>query len=179
MADTKDWTWVLDRACGECDFDSRTVTPEQVALLIAEVARVWVALVESTPEAALRERPAPDRWSTLEYACHVRDVCKVMDSRLALLLVEEDPEFANWDQDATAVADRYDAQDPRTVAIELVAAADAIAERIAAVQPEQWSRTGRRSDGARFSAGSLMRYFLHDPVHHLHDVGIAWQPGPR
>ena len=177
MADTKDWTWVLERACRECGFDTRTVAPEQVGPLIAEVARAWGAFLGSTPDAELRERPVADRWSKIEYACHVRDVCKVMDGRLALILGAEDPEFPDWDQDATATSDRYGAQDPQRVATELATAASAIAERIATVRAEQWSRTGRRSDGARFSAGSLMRYFLHDPIHHLHDVGAPWQRG--
>ncbi len=175
VADTKDWTWVLERTCLECGFDTRTVAPERVGPLIGEVARAWIAVLASAPDAALRERPMEDRWSTLEYACHVRDVCKVMDGRLALILDTEDPEFPDWDQDAAATADRYGAQDPRRVATELSAAAGAIAERIATVRAGQWSRPGRRSDGARFSADSLMRYFLHDPIHHLYDVGAPWQ----
>ena len=30
---------------------------------------------------------------------------------------------------------------------------------------------GSRSDGAHFSVDSFARYLIHDPVHHLHDVG--------
>jgi hypothetical protein len=39
------------------------------------------------------------------------------------------------------------------------------------VGPDEWSRPGRRSDGATFTVNSLSRYLLHDIVHHLHDVG--------
>ncbi len=39
------------------------------------------------------------------------------------------------------------------------------------VTGEQWARTGRRSDGAVFTAETIGRYFVHDWVHHLHDVG--------
>jgi hypothetical protein len=38
------------------------------------------------------------------------------------------------------------------------------------VQGEQWNRTGTRSDGARFTVSSFAQYFIHDPVHHVHDV---------
>ena len=31
-------------------------------------------------------------------------------------------------------------------------------------------RTGRRSDGARFTVTTLGQYLVHDPVHHLNDV---------
>ena len=68
-----------------------------------------------------RQRPRPDVWSPLEYACHVRDVFRLFDQRLGLMLAEDDPQFANWDQDDTAVDDRYGEQDPAVVAGELAA----------------------------------------------------------
>ncbi len=50
-------------------------------------------------------------WSPLEYACHVRDVFPLFDERLVLMLAQDGPQYANWDQDATAV-ERYAEQDP-------------------------------------------------------------------
>jgi hypothetical protein len=32
------------------------------------------------------------------------------------------------------------------------------------------ARTGRRSDGATFSVGSISRYMVHDTIHHVADV---------
>ena len=66
------------------------------------------------PDAA--RRPEPSTWSPLEYACHVRDVCRLFEQRLRLMLTQDAPTFDNWDQDETAVADRYGEQDPATVA---------------------------------------------------------------
>jgi hypothetical protein len=109
-------------------------------------------------------------WSPLEYACHVRDVFRIFDRRLHLMLDEEDPTFANWDQDETALAERYWAQDPAVVAAELAAAGDAVAASFAAVDGMQWQRRGRRSDGAVFTVESFGRYFVHDWVHHSWDV---------
>ncbi len=68
----------------------------------------------------LRSGPTTSTWSPLEYACHVRDVFRIFDARLGLMLTEDDPTFANWDQDVTAVDDAYGEQDPATVAAELV-----------------------------------------------------------
>ena len=56
-------------------------------------------------------------------------------------------------------------------AAELVSNATRIADGFAAVRPDQWGRTGRRSNGSVFTVDTLARYFTHDPVHHLHDVG--------
>jgi hypothetical protein len=37
----------------------------------------------------------------------VRDVFRVAQFRLGLMLTEDDPAFANWDQDETAVSKNY------------------------------------------------------------------------
>jgi hypothetical protein len=116
------------------------------------------------------ERPRPDKWSALEYACHVRDVFRLYDYRLGLMLTEDDPLYPNWDQDETAVRERYGEQDPATVTWQLSEAAQALAARFTAVSGDQWLRKGRRSDGASFTVETFGRYFIHDLVHHLYDV---------
>lgn len=73
-------------------------------------------------------------------------------------------------RDAAAEAERYNERDPRTVGCELTEAAASVADAFAAVPPSDRGRTGRRSDGARFTVTTLGQYFLHDLVHHLHDV---------
>jgi hypothetical protein len=168
--DTKDWTWVLERACPECGFDASAFPREELAERIHANTRGWYGALDR-PGAT--ERPAPAVWSRLEYACHVRDVHRVYGERLRLMLEQDDPQFANWDQDATAVEDRYDAQDPTVVSVELVEAAADVAALYATVADDQWDRPGRRSNGSVFTVETLGRYHLHDVVHHLHDIGLA------
>jgi hypothetical protein len=168
-SDDKDWTWVLSRPCPECGFDVTVLPPESVAPLVRANATEWVTLL-GRPVDELRRRPSGDRWSPLEYACHVRDVFALYDERLAMMLEEDDPLYPNWDQDATAVAERYVEQEPSVVATQLRAAADSLADRFDSVGGVQWQRRGRRSDGARFTVTSFGRYMIHDPVHHLYDV---------
>jgi DinB superfamily len=167
IPDSKDWTWVLTRPCPECGFDTRSVDPAGLPAMIRSNAAAWRAPLASAD--AIR-RPRPDKWSPLEYACHVRDVFRLFDYRLNLMLTEDDPLFPNWDQDDTAVNDRYREQDPDVVVTELLTAADALAARFAGVGAAQWSRPGRRSDGAAFTVETFGRYFIHDPIHHLYDV---------
>jgi len=167
VPDTKNWTWVLERACPECGLDTTQVAFTELPTLIRENAAAWPGVLA---RADVRDRPDAQTWSALEYAAHVRDVFRIFDVRLRLILDEDDPLFVNWDQDATAVEDRYGEQDPRLVAEELVAAAAALAEAFDGVPEDALGRTGRRSDGARFTTETLGRYFIHDPVHHLWDV---------
>lgn len=167
VPDSKDWTWVLERPCPECGLDTRSFAREEIAAMLRANASAWRAPL-AAPGAA--DRPRPDRWSPLEYGCHVRDAIRLYEYRLGLMLTQDDPLYPNWDQDETAIADNYAAQDPAVVADELVAAADSLAARFAALSGPQWLRPGRRSDGAAFTVETFARYFIHDPVHHLHDV---------
>jgi hypothetical protein len=175
VPDGKDWTWVLQRPCPECGFDTSGFPREDVAGMVTANAAAWHDVLTG-PDAllsrseAVRIRPAADRWSALEYGCHVRDVLRLYDYRLGLILTQDDPLFPNWDQDETAVAERYGEQDPAVVAGQLTEAAQVIAAHFGTVSGEQWERTGNRSDGAVFTTETFARYFVHDPVHHLHDV---------
>jgi hypothetical protein len=173
VPDTKDWTWVLAEQCPECGFDAAALPGPGVAERARENAAAWRTVL-ARPGA--RDRPAAGIWSPLEYACHVRDVHRVFGGRLERMLTEDDPLFASWDQDETAVRDRYGDQDPATVADELVAAACVMADRFDTVSGDGWTRSGRRSDGARFTVETFGRYYAHDWVHHLHDVGGDVRP---
>lgn len=165
--DTKDWTWVLDKPCDECGFSSAEVVFDDIPRLIRENAAAWVPVLARADVAV---RPNDHTWSPLEYAAHVRDVFRIFAVRLGLMLSEDDPLFANWDQDATAVAERYNEQDPATVGRDLALAAESLADALAGVGEQDRGRTGRRSDGARFTVTTLAPYLLHDAAHHIHDV---------
>jgi hypothetical protein len=165
--DTKDWTWVLDKVCPECGFDAAAVDRDRMGDAVRANAAQWPGLLTGS---TARLRPSDHQWSALEYGCHVRDVFELFDERLKLMLETDAPRFANWDQDVTAVEERYGEQDPYAVSEQLLRAAEVLAARWESVSGDQWERTGHRSDGATFTVDSFARYFLHDPVHHLIDV---------
>jgi hypothetical protein len=167
VPEDKDWTWVLTAACPDCGFDATTFDRAGTGDAVRAIAQRWVDVL-ARPDVCTR--PDDSTWSPLEYAGHVRDVFRIFEGRLARMLTEHDPLFPNWDQDATAVEERYNEQDRATMATEIVAGSSAIASRFDGVRGDQWARTGRRSDDKHFTVDSFARYFLHDPLHHLWDV---------
>jgi hypothetical protein len=167
VPESKDWTWVLERRCDECGTDVTGMSPQDVAAAVREALPRWRAAL-ARPDAFARHTGGV--WSTLEYAAHVRDVFKVMHHRLDLLLTQDNPEFPNWDQDATAIEDHYSDQDPRVVATQLAAAGRGMADAFDSVLNRDLERPGRRGDGAVFTVQTLARYAWHDVAHHLHDV---------
>ena len=166
--DTKDWTWVLDRACPECGFEAELFSREDVAGLTRRNGSSWEQLLSDG--LITRIRPDQSTWSPLEYACHVRDVFSIFELRISLMLTTQDPLFANWDQDLSATTGRYDEQDPVTVIDALAVAAETLAHRLDGVQETEWQRPGRRSNGSSFTVETISRYMIHDPIHHIWDV---------
>jgi hypothetical protein len=143
------------------------VQPTDVGEHIRRDATDWITRLQR-PGVAVR--PTPSVWSVLEYGCHVRDVHRIFNHRVELMLSQEDPTFPNWDQDQTALADDYASQDPTSVAGELAEAANAAADTYARVPADAWPRRGLRSNGSEFTITSIARYHLHDIVHHAWDV---------
>lgn len=167
--DTKDWTAVIVDGCAECGFEP-AFDVTRTGAMVRDTIPFWAEML-ARPRA--RARPAPTTWSPLEYGCHVRDVCRLFHERLELMLTDDDARFANWDQDAAAVADRYHEQDPATVARQYASAAAAIATAFDAVSGEQWQRRGTRSNGSAFTVGTFAVYLMHDLLHHERDVATT------
>jgi len=173
MPDTKNWTWVLERPCPECGFEAGSFPRDDIAPTTLKVASAFQGFLAAP---GVHDRPAPDVWSPLEYGCHVRDVYRIMGTRLGLMLDEDEPLFPNWDQDATAVDDRYGVQDPVVVAQETRVAATATAAAFGAVFEDQWQRIGHRDNGSTFTVETLGQYMVHDVVHHVWDIDPAAMP---
>jgi hypothetical protein len=146
---------------------AETFDPADAPVAIIANGERWRGLL-THPEVATR--PMDSQWSALEYGCHVRDVFRLYLKRLTLMMNEDGPHFANWDQDESAVTDRYSEQDPAVVADEIEVAAADLASAFGEVRVGDYGRTGFRSDGAAFTIESFTRYLMHDPVHHVWDV---------
>lgn len=169
-ADTKDWTWVLEAPCPACGFVSAAwdVTG-LIGLIRGTVAGYQAALARDDA----RQRPEPQTWSPLEYSAHVRDVHRTCSERMRLMLTQENPTFPNWNQDDTALAERYDLQDPAVVSRELAEIAEQTARVYETITPADLGRSGLRSNGSEFTVLTLGQYHLHDVVHHLVDLGAS------
>lgn len=165
--DDKDWTWTLREPCPACGFDAKNTAAAEVPALVDDVVVRFTTRL-SAPDATVRSRPGT--WSPTEYACHLRDVCDVFGERFTAMLTEDDPLFANWDQDDTAIEKAYWRQQPATATAELTAVAARINATLDGLDAAQLARPGRRSNGSVFTVESLAQYFAHDLVHHAHDV---------
>ena len=156
--------------CEECGFVYASVRRDEVPGRLRDFGARYRATVGARGD--VRRRPATEVWSPLEYACHVRDVLRVQRERLALALEVHEPEFVPMRRDERAVEERYNEQDVDAVLTDLAAAADALAEAVAALAPEQWLRTGVYPWPARQvrTVEWVARHSVHEGEHHLLDI---------
>ena len=166
--ETKDWTWTIKTPCPQCAYDGSSFRAADTAKAIRSLTLAFpVALAE---HAAPRKRPNDHTWAPLESVCHVRDVFRLYEYRLGLMLDLDAPTYPNWDQDETAVSENYLVQDSATVTAELTDAGNSLADRFAAVSGSDWQRTGHRSDNKHFTIETFAVYLVHDPAHHYWDI---------
>jgi hypothetical protein len=164
--------------CEECGFDYDALAAADAPSALRELGRRYRApltrfLPGEDPGAIVRARPAPEVWSALEYACHLRDVLDVQRQRLALALVEDCPSLTPMGRDERVTADRYNEQDPTTVAGQLAGNAEALAADVEALDPGQLDRTMIYNYPERQERTVLwlIRHTAHEGHHHLLDVG--------
>lgn len=168
----------VDGTCDECGFDYDGVPDGEVVDKLRSFGRRYRApLTRGLPGESLdelvRRRPEPEVWSALEYACHVRDVFTVQRDRIALALAEDTPTFVPMGRDQRVIDERYNDQDPATVADELAANAEAMADACQALSDAEWDRIGIYGYPAPTERNLrwLARHTIHEGHHHLLDVG--------
>ena len=117
-------------------------------------------------------RPEPEVWSTLEYACHVRDVLFAQRERALLALVADNPDFTPMYRDERADLAGYRRQSIDDACAQLLTAAELLALVFDGLSSVQLSRPCIYNYPARRQRDIawLGRHTVHELVHHLMDV---------
>jgi hypothetical protein len=117
-------------------------------------------------------RPAPDRWSVLEYAAHVRDVLTNVRDRIVQTLVEDDPQYAMLWRDQRVDLGLYVGDDAAEVAAEVLAAGSLFARTFERIDPALLGRTGVYAYpvAAPRTVLWIAAQALHECRHHLADI---------
>jgi hypothetical protein len=157
--------------CDGCGLVYAEISREEIPNALVAFGPAYRARLLADP-AVLRTRPSPETWSTLEYACHVRDVLDVQRERLALALAQDCPTFVPMGRDERVIRDRYNEQVPAEVADQLDRAARAIADAFAGLRDDQWNRTGIYNwpTSTERTMVWLGRHTIHEGRHHLLDI---------
>jgi hypothetical protein len=155
--------------CTACGFDGAWYSDPSLVDALAALAPQWRALLDDAG-ADLRDRPAPEVWSALEYAAHSRDITALHVFGVEYALTHDHATIADIDGDALIAdaAANYNDADTDDVLIALGRESAKLAA-LAADNIDSWQRTltvGDRTNSVR----RMLEHALHDSTHHLDDV---------
>jgi hypothetical protein len=151
--------------------EERIVQYERGALRIRDALAV-------VPDAAVRWRPAPGRWSVHEVVCHCADSEMNGAARIRYLVAQKDPAILGYDQDEWARVFDYHTLplEPALRTIEAVRASTTVLLR--ALPEEAWRKEGRHSESGRYSAQDWLRIYSDHLEKHARQIErnlAAWQ----
>jgi hypothetical protein len=163
---------VLSDACQTCGFSYDMGRAEIIGWMRSDAAEFLVRL-RGIDVADIRRRPAPDVWSPLEYACHVRDVLRVQRERVLQAQREDEPVFTPMRRDERVVEERYNEQDPDGVAAEVRDAADAFVAVLHGLDDAGWMRRGLYNypEPQLRTVEWIAIHTVHELLHHRGDIG--------
>jgi DinB superfamily len=165
--DNKNWFVVLDEPCTECGYDAESIEIASVGATIRQISTMWPALLDR-PD--VTTRPNDSQWSALEYSAHMRDVFRLFDVRLAVMLGPAGGTFPSFDPQATADAADYNNESVAQVLASLQASAESLAAKLDSITDAALARSAHREDGVEFFVASWAKYVVHDPMHHVVDI---------
>lgn len=128
---------------------------------------VLAQLFAGVPAPKPSQRPQPTEWSIGEILCHLRDVdAEVTRPRIAAILATPEAFIEAVDPDQWAESRAYQEQDPHTAFIAWQSERQALVQSLAALTPEDWSRTARHTIFGPTSLLELMHITArHDRLH--------------
>jgi hypothetical protein len=157
--------------CDACGFRYDPAEAPGVAAAALEHAKAYAEVLAGDP-VQLRRRPAPDVWSPLEYACHVRDVLLAQRERVLAARRLDAPVAEPMGRDERVELDGYARWRPADVARQLQDAALMLAHTLDLLPPADWQRTLVYTwpERAERTLGWLAVHTLHELRHHLLDM---------
>jgi hypothetical protein len=129
-----------DDRCPGCGFTYDLTSARRAGDEIVAAAGKLADIIQGGG-AKLAQRPAPETWSALEYACHVRDVLLVQRERMLLARRAERPSVVPMGRDERVDHDGYSDQSPASVARQVRDAAALFAGVLGRFDEVTWRRT--------------------------------------
>lgn len=158
--------------CDDCGFVYEQLAAEEISHALLSVASRIGELLASRDADTLRTRPAPETWSAVEYACHLRDVFLVQRDRVILALVEERPSFPAMYRDARPELVGYRSERPADVAEEMALAARMLALLFSRLSAGQLARRCfyNYPQPTEVDLTWVGQHTVHEGRHHIGDI---------
>jgi uncharacterized damage-inducible protein DinB len=137
---------------------------------LQETPKTLMALLRGVPDEVLRRKPAPEKWSMLEIACHLRDVERLFLERYAKMANHDRPALRMINQDELAVALKYNQDEPAAAIREFQALRAETIALLSALAHQPWQRIGLHPKRGEFSIATQAGIHVNHDANHLNQI---------
>ena len=142
---------------------------ESITAIIEALDRapaIVLPLVREVPQALLKRRPAPNKWSAHEHACHLAVVHQLFFDRLDKFLASPAPVITPYDPGQDHPDDFLLAMDLHHALHRYVNDRTRLVQRLRRLSAADWHRTAQHGEYSHYSVLIMFRHVaLHDFFH--------------
>jgi DinB superfamily len=142
---------------------------DKINVVVAALERapeIILPLVREVPEAILKRRPKPGKWSAHEHACHLATIHPVMAARLNFMLSDPGARIVPYfpspgEEEGSSLTLNLDEEMER-----FSRDRQKLVERLKALLPADWERTAEHGEYTHYSVFIMFRHLaMHDMFH--------------
>ncbi len=123
-------------------------------------------LTKKLDDAVLRRKPAPEKWSAMEVACHLRDVERLWADRIVKAAFSDGATFYMLDVDALAAKNAYNTQDLGATIKEFARLREDNLRLLRALPAKEWKRAGMHPKRGEITIERVVEIMIgHDQGH--------------
>jgi uncharacterized damage-inducible protein DinB len=139
---------------------------EAVIMTLANAPAIIVPLVREVPEAVVKRRPQPGKWSAHEHACHLAEVHPLFFSRLELMLNESRPTLVGYKPDEAMEEGALLKVDLNEALERFSSDRARLVEELKDLSEDEWLREAEHEEYDHYSVLIMFRHVaLHDMLH--------------
>jgi uncharacterized damage-inducible protein DinB len=127
---------------------------------------IIIGLVREVPPQYLKRRPAPNKWSAHEHACHISTGHMAFLARLELMLSEPHPQIKSMEPSPEEEAGALLNVDLEEALSRYVRERALVVQRLKELSADDWQRTAEHDAFSHYSVHIMFRHMLmHEMLH--------------
>jgi len=142
----------------------------EILAKLQETPKELTGLFRDVPDEVLRCKPAPEKWSMLEIACHLRDVEAFFVERYGKLASHDRPQLRTIKQDELAVKLRYNEDDPAGALREFQRLRGESVDLLSALSHRSWQRGGIHPTRGTVTIAWTAEHAVEHDANHLSQI---------
>lgn len=131
---------------------------------------IIIGLVREVPPQDLKRRPAPNKWSAHEHACHISTGQATFLSRLELMLSDPLPQIKSMEQTPDEEAGSLLSVNLDEALGRYVRERALVVNRLKELSAADWQRTAEHEAFSHYSVHIMFRHLLIHEMHHAYAI---------